>query len=282
MSLRNALCASLLAATLPLLPSLAAAQDFAIIHATMATGDGSEPIDNASIVVKNGKITAIGKDVPIDAKSEVIDASGKWVAPGIFAAMTDLGLWDVGAVSQSNDKSASGSPFGAALDVTSGINPDSQHIRISRAGGVTRASVTSYPSGSLFGGQGAVIDLGDDPDAVFQPRAFQYVVLGEEGAKIAGGSRTASYVALKNALAEAGDLASRSGRKDDSMLTRPDAAALIPVIQGRQPVYIAVERASDIRSVIALKQEYPSLKIVLVGASEGWLVAEDIARSNIP
>jgi imidazolonepropionase-like amidohydrolase len=66
------------------------------------------------------------------------------------------------------------------------------------------------------------------------------------------------------------------------VLTRYDAAALVPVLQGRQYLLVHVERASDILQVLELKREFPALKIVLVGASEGWLVADRIARSGIP
>ena len=66
------------------------------------------------------------------------------------------------------------------------------------------------------------------------------------------------------------------------LLTRFDAAALVPVLQGRQYLLVHAERASDILQVLDLAREFPTLKIVLVGASEGWLVADRIARSGIP
>jgi imidazolonepropionase-like amidohydrolase len=71
-------------------------------------------------------------------------------------------------------------------------------------------------------------------------------------------------------------------RSEDVLLTRFDAAALVPVLQGRQYLLVHAERASDILGVLDIKREFPSLKIVLVGASEGWLVADRIARSGIP
>jgi imidazolonepropionase-like amidohydrolase len=66
------------------------------------------------------------------------------------------------------------------------------------------------------------------------------------------------------------------------LLTRFDAAALVPVLQGRQYLLIHVERSRDILNVLNLKGDYPALKIVLVGASEGWLVADRIAASGVP
>jgi imidazolonepropionase-like amidohydrolase len=66
------------------------------------------------------------------------------------------------------------------------------------------------------------------------------------------------------------------------MLTRFDAAALVPVLQGRQSLLVHVERAIDILQVLGLKREFPSLKLVLVGATEGWTVARQIAASGVP
>ncbi|MBD3730095.1 MAG: amidohydrolase family protein [Sphingomonadales bacterium] len=260
----------------------AASQDFAITGATVATGDGSAPIENATVVVRGGKVVAVGSDIAVTMDMPTIDGRGKWVTPGIFALMTDLGLWDVSGVRESNDTSARGSSFGAALDVAPALVPESQNVAISRAGGVTRASVASFPSSQIFGGQGAVVDLGADADMVMRPRAFQFVTLGERGGAIAGGSRTAAFVTLKNALQEAQDLASKGGRHEDALLTRPDAAALLPVLRGEEPLYVHVERAAHIRSVLDLRKDYPKLRLVLVGASEGWLVASDIAAAGVP
>ena len=76
-----------------------------------------------------------------------------------------------------------------------------------------------------------------------------------------------------------GEYAERAG---DVLLTRFDASALVPVVRGEQLLLVAVERASDIRSVLALKREFPRLDMALVGASEGWLVAQDIAAAGVP
>ena len=304
-----ALSAASLLALAAAAPALA--QDVAITNATVATGDGSEPIEGATVVVRGGKIVAAGSSVAVPAGIEVLDGKGAWVTPGIFATVTSLGLWDVGAVSESNDTRAGDSPFSAALDVTPIVNPNSQHILIQRAAGITRAATMMPPSSSIFGGQGAIIDLGADSQPVMRPRAFQVVDLGEGGARRSGGSRASAHALFRNALREAtrlgddaripgrsaraadldlGDdvpvdprLAGRAAeREGDVLLTRFDAAALIPVVRGEQPLYVAVERASDIRSTIALKREFPKLDLVLVGASEGWLVAREIAAAGVP
>ena len=276
--------ATLLASAAIALSAPAAAQSFVVTNATVAAGDGSEPIESGYVVVENGKVAAIGSGTPA-SNLPAIDANGAWVTPGIFATVTSLGLWDVGAVSESNDTRAGGAPFSAALDVAPVINPSSQHILVHRASGITRAATVTLPSSSIFGGQGAVIDLGADPDAVTQARAFQVVALGEYGGRIAGGSRVATHTLLRAALREASanrTATSADIRSDDVLLTRFDAAALAPVARGEQPLYVYVERASDIRSTLALKREFPKLDLVLVGASEGWLVANEIAAAGVP
>ncbi|PZT88550.1 MAG: amidohydrolase [Citromicrobium sp.] len=289
----------------------AAAQDIAITNATVATGDGSEPMPNATVVIRGGKVVAAGPGAAIPAGMQTVDGSGAWVTPGLVATVTQLGLSDVGAVSESNDTRAGSSPFGAALDVAPVVNPNSQHIHVHRAAGITRAATVTSPSSSIFGGQGAIIDLGADANPVMRARAFQMVDLGETGARISGGSRASAHALFRNALREAmrlGEDARIPGgsstppeittgddmpvdprlsgeepdRNGDVLLTRFDAAALVPVVRGQQRLYVAVERAADIRSVLALKREFPRLDMVLVGASEGWMVAHDIAAAGVP
>ena len=291
----------------------AAAQNIAMTGVTVATGDGSDPIENGAVVVENGRVVYAGPaaGMPQTAMPLMEAAPGTWVTPGLVATVTSLGLWDVGAVSESNDTRASDAPFSAALDVAPIINPASQHILVHRAAGVTRAATATMPSASIFGGQGAIIDLGSDARPVTRQRAFQTVALGEYGARLAGGSRASAHALFRNALREATRLGEdaripgrssqqaevttgddlpvdprlageASEREGDVLLTRFDAAALVPVVRGEQPLYVMVERASDIRSVLALKSEFPNLDLVLVGASEGWLVASDIAAAGVP
>lgn len=275
----------ILAMLLGAAPISVSAQDFAITNATVGTGDGSAPIEHATVVVRAGKIVSVGSGTTAPNGTQVVDGTGKWVTPGLFSAVTDLGLWDVEAVDDSNDTSAEKSPFNAALDVATALNPSSEHIAVSREGGVTRASVAPMNGASIFAGQGAVIDLGQDAAIVMKPRAFQYVELGESGARLSGGSRVAAHTALRNALREAREVAALPAgaqRQGDVLLTRADAAALAKVVDGTQILYVGVERASDIRGVLALKAEFPKLDLVLVGATEGWLVAPQIAAAGVP
>lgn len=276
----------LLGAALLAIAAPAAAQTVAITNAKLVIGDGSAPIDGGTVVIRDGKVVAAGQGVAVPSGMRVIDAGGKYVSPGIFAGFTRMGIVEVDGVDQTNDAGASTSPFHAAIDVTPAVNPKSSPIAINRAEGVTRAVVAPDNRGSIFAGQGAIIDLGADMDAVSVPRAFQFMEYGESGAQAAGGSRPAAYALLRNALFEAREYSRNPGhfldRDKDAFLTRLDAEALVPVIEGKMPLLVHVERASDILVILGLKREMPSLHIVLVGATEGWTVAQQIAAANVP
>jgi imidazolonepropionase-like amidohydrolase len=278
---------ALLLAAAALLSTPALAQTVAITGGTVAIGDGSAPIGGGTVVFRDGRIVAAGRGVAVPAGAQVIDATGKWVAAGIVSGLAQLGLMDIPLGDDaSNDVSAQGSPFNAAIDVAPAINANNFVMGNERAGGVTRGIVAPGAAGSIFAGQGAVIDLGEDPDAITRPRAFQFVELGQTGSARAGGSRPAAYALLRDALAQAQDFrrnpAAFDGRSRDALIKRGDAQALLRVLDGTAPLVVHVERASDIRSVLALPREFSGLKLVLLGAAEGWMAAREIAAANVP
>jgi imidazolonepropionase-like amidohydrolase len=303
-----------LAALLVTAAAPVAAQTVAITGGTVALGDGSEPIPNGTVVIRDGRIVAAGgMQVKLPDGAQVIDATDKWVTPGIVAGFSRLGLADVDLSADGADDTSANGPFSAAIDVVPGINPLHQTVAVNRADGVTRAIVAPVAGRSIFAGQGAVIDTGADMDPISAARRFQFVELGETGKDKAGGSRPSAHVLFRNALREAAELRrfavpissarreAPSGpkepivrdpnesrilgpdarRSEDVLLTRFDAAALVPVLQGSQYLLVHVERASDILAVLRLKREFPTLKIVVVGASEGWTVADAIARAGV-
>ncbi len=317
--MRKTLATGAGALLLALMTSAAPAQTVAITGGTVALGDGSDPIEGGTVVIRNGRIVAAGRGVAVPAGAQTVDATGKWVTPGIFAGFSRVGLAEVDAVDAANDVRANNSPFSAAIDVAPAINPRAAAISISRAAGVTRAVVAPATARSIFAGQGAVIDLGADMQPITWARAFQFVEFGETGASEAGGSRAATFALFRNALREARDVGRRQGisggtdsqrpprasdqrefpleevpdpnspllgsdvnRPQDVLLTRFDAAALVPVLTGRQLLLVHVERASDILQVLGLRREFPNLRMVLVGATEGWTVAEQIRASGVP
>jgi len=266
-------CAALIA-----LP--ASAQTIAITGGKVVIGDGSAPVENGTVVITNGRVVAAGAGVAIPAGAERVDASGKWVTPGIVAGFTRMGLVGVDAVDPSNDTEARNSPFNASLDMAPAINPDVAAMAVNRAAGVTRAIVSPDAGNAIFAGQGAVIDTGADMNPVTKAKAFQFVEFGETGARLAGGSRPALIAAFKTALGEASE-AAKGIFRDDAMLKRADALALVPVVNGTMKLFVHAESAPDILMVLALKKDYPALSLVLVGATEGWRVGPQIAAAKV-
>ena len=272
------------AAALIALP--AAAQDVAITNAKLVIGDGSAPIEGGTVVVRGGKVVAAGAGVAVPAGVERVDAGGRWVTPGIVAAFSRVGLVEVDAVTGTNDRNAPRSRFSAGLDIAPALNPMGSPVAVNRASGVTRAIVAPGGSSNLFAGQGAVVDLADDMDMVTKPRALQFVAFGEAGSAKAGGSRAATFLLFREQL-----LAARSYARNpatlaewgnDAMIQRADADALVQVINGVTPLFVRVDRAADIVNVLKLRQEFPALKLVLVGVTEGWLVARELAAAKVP
>lgn len=272
--------ALLLSAALLAVP--ASAQSIAITGGTVAIGDGSQPIQGGTVVISGGRVVAAGANVAVPAGAQTVDATGKWVAAGVVTANTVIGIVDGYGMDETNDARARQAPFSAAIDVSTAINESAPAIANDRLTGVTRAFVTPVAGNTVFAGQGAVIDLGADLDPLTRARAFQFVELGEDAKDVSGGSRPAAHALLRAALAAARDPAQATQVEDGALITRQDAAALRPVVEGRMPLLVHAERVADIRAALALKREFPTLKLVLVGVSEGWRVAPEIAAAKVP
>ncbi|PKG97151.1 amidohydrolase family protein [Paraglaciecola sp. MB-3u-78] len=271
-----------------LLTQVVDAKNVAIVGAKVHTMSSQGTVDNATVLIKDGKIQSVMEGEPALAGYEIIDAKGKVVTPGLIGASTSLGLVDVGFSAGTNDSNSSLtsiSKTGAAFDVSYAINPESSLMAIARIEGVTSAATSMGRTGQLFNGQGALISLGDSSDPIIQGRAFISTRLGNNGADTVGGSRSVLWVSLETALAEAKFAIGKSLTPIDEWhgeLSRADIAALIPVVKGEVPLLVDARRAADIRQVIALKQRQPQLNIVITYATEGWRVAKELADNNIP
>jgi imidazolonepropionase-like amidohydrolase len=258
------------------------------VGAKVYTMSSQGTLENATVLIKDGKIQKIMEGEPALAGYEIIDAKGKVVTPGLIGASTTLGLVDVGFSGGTNDSNSSLtsiSKTGAAFDVSYAINPDSSLMAIARIEGVTTAATSMGSTGQLFSGQGALISLGDVSEPVIQARAFISTRVGNSGADTMGGSRSVLWVSLEKALAEAKFAIGKSLTPSDEWhgeLSRADIAALVPVVKGEIPLLVDARRAADIRQVIALKQRQPQLNIVITYATEGWRVAKELADNNIP
>ena len=270
------------AAAIASLASPAVAETIAITGGKLVIGDGSAPIDGGTVVIRDGTVVAAGQGVAVPAGARTIDASGKWVTPGIFAGFSRLGLSEVDAVDGTNDKSGGRSGFSAAIDVAPAIDPFRSPIAVNRSAGVTRAVVAPDDGAGIFAGQGAIADLGADTDPIAKPRAFQFAQFGEAGAAAAGGSRSGNFLQFRAMLREAQDHVSGSDAFDDGLLKKEDARVLQAVLRGEQRLLIHVEGANDMLRLLELKRDYPAIRMVIVGASEGWRVASQLAQAGVP
>jgi imidazolonepropionase-like amidohydrolase len=273
-----------LLAILLLTAAPAATENIAIVGGRVVTNSGA-PVEGGTVLISGGKVAGIVSG-PAPQGYRTIDASGKWVTPGLIPAISQLGLVEVNAVDEANDTVARKSPASAALDLSRAYNPADTSIAITRIEGATAAVSAGLPGEALFAGQGMIISLKEGATQPLRPRAFHYVSLGEAGADNAGGSRPAAWNELLNALEEArrvqtGILPAMRDQHKDLRVTRDDAEALVPVITGEVPLLVRVDRASDIRQVLTLKARYPAIRLVLVSAREGWMVARELAAADV-
>ena len=270
------------AAALAAFATPAVAETIAITGGRVVVGDGTAPIDGGTVIIRDGNVIAAGASVAVPADARRIDAKGNWVTPGVFAGFTRLGLSEVDAVKGTNDKSGGKSGFSAAIDVAPAIDPFRSPFAVNRAAGVTRAVVAPEAAESIFAGQGAIADLGADSNPVTRARAFQFAEFGEDGSALSGGSRAGTHLHFRAMLREAQDYAAGRGNFDDELLKAEDAKALLNVLRGETRLLIHVEGANDMLRLIELKRDFPSVKMVFVGASEGWRIAPQLVEARIP
>jgi imidazolonepropionase-like amidohydrolase len=227
--------------------------------------------------------------VQVPAGATVVDAEGKVVTPGFIESSTNLGIVEIGLSAEGTaDQSTTDKELSAAFHVLDAFNPLSSVIAVTRVDGITRAMVAPGSTGNVIQGQGAVFDLGGEqvPHSVTKAPAAMFAALGETGAALAGGSRVSAILRLREALQDASDFdlhrtAWNSAQRRGYARGRLDLEALRPVLRGEIPLAIQANRASDILAAIRLAEEF-KLKLVLLGAAEGWMVAGELAKKKIP
>ena len=265
MTLRKTLTAALL---LSAISTTAWAQDYFISDAKLVTNTSQGIVENADLIIRDGKIAQIGTDLTAPANVETISANGSWVTPGLFAPFSRLGLMDIGGEDVTNDTSSGESETSVSELASDSFNPKAVFVANTRRMGITHAVISPSAAGdSIFGGTGAVINLSGEYDSVEKPSAFIFVQLGENGTRRAGGSRAAALVQLRAALNDAAAYPGRyDGPEDGDALSRQDAAALVKAAKGQMPLMIAADRAMDMLNIIKLKNEYSNLDIIILGA----------------
>ncbi|HEX2188459.1 MAG TPA: amidohydrolase family protein [Longimicrobiaceae bacterium] len=279
----------LAAAALLAAAPLAAQGVVAIEGGTVHTMTGA-PIEGGTVLIRDGRIAAVGRDVAVPAGARRVDARGKRVTPGLFESHTRTGLTEVGSIPGTNDYALSDQDqdrIMAAFNVADGLNPRSMVIPVTRIAGVTTA--VSAPGGNgLVTGQGVVIDLaGDDGrDMLVKSPVAMYATLGEGVESASGGSRGGATLRLRELLEDARAYQQRRGDFErgatrEFAASRLDLQAMQPVLQGRLPLVVEAHRASDIRTALRMADEY-GLKLIVQGATEGWIVADELARARVP
>jgi imidazolonepropionase-like amidohydrolase len=288
-----ALLGSAALASLALAGSPAAAEALAITNAHIYTMGPAGEIASGVVVVDGGRITAVGASASVPPGARIVDARGGVVTPGLVASNTPLSTVEIAeGVAETNDNASASDKLSAAFDVKYAVNPESVLIPIARLGGITDAVVTPtlnerHPrKDMIFAGQAAVIHLGRGSDIVEKTPAGMVLVMGEDGARAAGGSRAAEFVLLRAMLEDVRAYERNRANYDlghsrPYNLSREDLEALIPVVEGREPLMVSVHRAADIRQVLGLAREQ-KLKLILEGAEEGWRVAPEIAAARVP
>lgn len=256
-------------------------------------------IPNGTVVIANGRIQAVGANVQAPAGATVIDATGKFVYPGMIDSGTELGLTEIGSVPGSTDTREIGdfNPQDVALTA---VNAHSELIPVARVNGVT--TVITSAQGALMSGAAALVDLsGWTPDEMaVKPKAamvMSYPSAGSGGRGGFGGrgqggnagealsrqvrelrdflADARAYAAVKARLASGGTAAADAPRVNQAM------EALVPVIRGEMPVIFDVNTADQIRGVLALADTF-KLKVILRGPRDAWRLADTLAARGIP
>lgn len=258
----------------------------------------SAPIENGTIVFANGTITAVGKDVAVPQGAMVIDGTGLRVYPGMIDSGSGIGLVEISAVPGSVDTSELGdiNP-NARAEVA--INPHSNVIPVTRVNGITTAIVE--PAGGIISGSSALVQLaGWTPQemTVKAPAAmhihfprlrggrFAEVPQDEEAEKEAKKNYTKEVDKLRDTLRDAQAYAkAAAARAKDTGVHRYDRdlvlEALVPVVEGREPVIVHASLERDIRAAIKFADEM-KLKMILADGDDVQRVIPDLKKRNIP
>ena len=269
------------------------AQTTAITGARVHTVGPRGTLENATVVIENGRIAEVGTGIQVPAGAVVIDASDKIVTPGIFSPMGQLGLSEVGAVGGTNDAVQRGDEFSAGFDVADAYNRRSVLIPIARIDGITRALIAPRAGGAdeqgnssrVLSGLGSVVQLGDSGDYLTRRGAVIVANLGETGSAVAAGSRAAAIQTLRAALTDALDYrqnktAYERGDWREYSVSSADLEALLSVFDGNRSMIFNANRASDIEIVIKLASEF-SFSAIVVGGAEAWMLADELAAADV-
>ncbi len=263
---------------------------YAIRNATVVPVAGPRLV-GGTVVLRGGRIEAVGAQVAVPADAQVVDGTGLFVYPGLFDCGTTLGLIEIGSVPGGDDEQEIGD-FNPHDDALTAVNPSSELIPTVRVNGVT--TVLTGARGGIVAGQAALVDLaGWTPqEMAVLPRAGMVVtyprVAGRRFRR--GGAEQGQQLdqqtrALREFFADARAYADVKARLAAggaaTQETRLPMEAMVPVMRGESPVIFDVETADQIRGALALADSF-HLRVVLRGATQAWRLADTLAARHVP
>ena len=263
---------------------VASAQDLLIRNATVHTASARGTLQATDVLVRNGRIAAIGNGLSAGSAT-VVDAQGKPLTPTLFGGITDIGVEEVSGESATVDNTLALGANAADMrvrpefDVTLAYNPESVLVPVARVEGIgwTLLSAGTRPGGSFIGGQGGTVRLDGSLDAI-GPRAL-FVTLGGDGANLSGSSRAAQWMLLDQLIDEVrGRIAPDS---QFALLTPAGRTTLAKYFGGGGRVVVRIQRAADIVRLLRWSKQR-GVDVAIVGAAEGWKVAPQLAAAGVP
>ena len=253
--------------------------DIAIVGGRVYTMESPEPLRNATVLIADGRIEAVGTDIEAPFEYQQIDATGKIVTPGLIESYSQLGLVEIWAERTTVDSQVEEYALGPSLDVSFAINPASTLFAVNRMGGVTRAVVAPMPGSDPLAGLGAMVRLGGD-DVLVESRVALFGDVTPSAADFTGGSRAVLLQRLHDAFEEAARFSPNRYRAEGKDYSRQDMAALKGFLRSEKPLVLQVHRAADILRCIELAEVH-GRRLIALGGAEGWMVGEELAEANV-
>ncbi|MBL8264739.1 amidohydrolase family protein [Steroidobacter sp.] len=260
------------------LSSGASAQDVLIRGATVHTLEHSQPKTRTDVLVRNGKVAAIGSDLAAPNAIPIVEANGRPVTPGIFGSLGGLGVDELGQYDSSlRADNSQGVRLHPEFDASIAFNPRSINIPVARIEGVTWTVLAPGASDSFMAGQGAAVTLDGATRSVWPSSTTLFLEMSAASASKFGGSRAAVLMSLQKAFAEA---RSSGTPGPDSLLSVDGKKVLARYLKGGR-VVVRVDRAVEISRLIEVSRQI-GFKLVIVSGTEAWMVADELAAARVP
>lgn len=257
------------------LPGIAEGQqdDYAITGGTVVTVSG-ETIPNGTVLIQDGIITAVGSNVTIPSGIERIDASGKFVYPGLIDGGTGLGLQEAGGMAGSVDNFELG-PYNPHIEAYIGIDHTSEILGVQRVGGFTTVVTGLSGRGEPIPGYDSMIDLwGWTPqEMVVETRIGLRVNWAEDRAE-----ELKAYFLEGKAFAARVEMAERGELPDFEWDVRMEG--LIPVVTGAVPIIFEANADDDIKGAVEFAEEM-GLKYLIRGGRDAWKITDYLVEHDV-